>query len=200
MANTASKPKPQTYYIAYGFLGGALTGIRMRRLLRKSGYKRSRFLADADIVLAHSAGCWELNNIKIARLVFLVGLPLAEPSLKLSSYNAQQMTKIALANRHYLHILGVRLNNLVYGLFQPRRNLSIIRNISQLQAVFQAPKATQIVCIANRHDPWPRADNMQSLIDEEPWAFISLGGSHDDIWEHPDRYVEIINHYAGLLG
>jgi hypothetical protein len=55
------------------------------------------------------------------------------------------------------------------------------------------------IFIANRHDPWPHAAQLQSYVADHPWAFIHLPGSHDDIWEHSERYVAIITHYARLL-
>lgn len=200
MARTYSQDKPIKYFIAYGFVGGALNGIRMRHLLKKAGYVKSRSINEADIVIAHSAGCWDLAGSAQAKLVLLVGLPMAKVSVKVSSYNSKQMYRTALKNHHYLHAINVRILAIIYFLLQPKRNYRIIRYTSRFQTEFVPPKGPGIVCIVNQYDPWPTGSLMQEYIDREDWAFIGMSGSHDDLWEHPSRYVEIIDHYAGLLG
>ncbi|HEY5442509.1 MAG TPA: hypothetical protein VIJ68_03155 [Candidatus Saccharimonadales bacterium] len=81
---------------------------------------------------------------------------------------------------------------------QPVRNRDIIRGAKQARAATEVPGA-RAVFIANRNDPWPRPKNLQTYMDSRDWAFISLPGTHDDIWEHSDDYAAIIDHYARLL-
>jgi predicted RNA binding protein YcfA (HicA-like mRNA interferase family) len=60
------------------------------------------------------------------------------------------------------------------------------------------PEASYVL-IANRYDPWPRSKQLDRFLETRGWSFISLPGSHDDIWQHPERYAPIIDHYARLL-
>lgn len=194
----ATNSKLETYIISYGLLGGPLAGRRLRKLLAAAGYTLSTDTKQADIVLAHSAGCWQLDNTK-ARLFILIGLPLAAPGLHTSFRTNKARTLEYIKHGHLLAGLEMTGMNLFYGLAQTRRNYAIIHNAKRSQTAFKAPPKGQIVLIINQHDPWPQGDKLQMYLRDGNWSFISLPGSHDDIWENPDRYIAIINHYARLL-
>lgn len=199
MVRTDSPTKPLTYAINYGFLGGAIVGRRMQQLLDMAGYRAAAQVETADIIVAHSAGCWELPINHKARLIILVGLPLAKPG-PITSFRANRArARSFIKNRHLAQGLEIALLNFYYGLQQPRRNLNIMRRAKHLQAVFEPPAAQQVVMIANQHDPWINSPQLNQLISTRLWSFVGLPGSHDNIWEMPERYVDLINQYARLL-
>ncbi len=196
MAATGS---PLSFAISYGFLGGPLASRRLRRRMQQAGYKPSKALSEADVVIAHSAGAWEVNDLK-PRLLVLVGLPLANPGWLTSLRANRAKARTYRADRHFVRgITKTSLGGLYYALRQPSRNLQIIRRAKRLQATARFPK-TSILFIINHHDPWTQQPvELSKYLNNKDWVFVSLPGSHDDIWEHPDRYVEVIKHYARLL-
>ncbi len=196
MASTGSK---LSFGITYGFLGGHLVSRRLRRLMKAGGFDHCADLNDADIVIAHSAGCWEAGDLK-PRLLVMVGLPMAKPGLPTSFRANRARTSTYLANRHIPQGLSMTGFNLYYGLRQPRRNLKIIRNAKGLQVTATKPEEIPVLFIINRNDPWTQnPDELQNCLQNKDWVFLGLPGSHDDIWEHPSRYVEIIERHARLL-
>lgn len=199
MKATDLSAKPQlSFAISYGFLGRPAHGKQISRLLRHEGYIPAPDIASADIVLAHSAGCWLINDMTQAKLVIYVGMPLAQDRPRQTFRRASSRNiHTFISNRHFLSVLKIGLYSLYYGLRQPVRNLEIVKAVKNAQ--FNINPDTCTVFIANRHDPWPQSVRLQQYLKKQDWAFVSLPGSHDNVWEHPERYVAIINHYARLL-
>jgi len=202
MANTNSRTsKNHTYAIKYGFLGGPLVSRKFEELMKDAAFDSSQASEDADIIIAHSAGCWDLKQIKNAKILLMIGMPLRNPSPKTSFQVNRARTKEYFFNKHLVNGAQMSLLNTYYAITQPRRNLDIVKNAKNYQNSISIPDTKQIVFIANKNDPWPHLDSkLQELMDSYNWTFIHLPGSHDDIWEHPERYVDIIKHYAKLLG
>lgn len=192
MARTAS---PKTYAISYGLAGGPAHSRQLRKLLGAAGFRRAP-LHKADIVIAHSAGCWLLPTDLKPTLVIYVGMPLAVENPRQTWSTA---TRLGARHSPVRHTVNNRLKNTYYQLLQPRRNIEIIRMAKHAQPVI-FPGVRQAVFIANRHDPWPgNAGFLQNFAKNADWAFVGLPGTHDDIWGRPERYVEVIKHYARLL-
>jgi hypothetical protein len=200
MARTASaKAKPLTCAFSYGFVGGPGLSRRLRKQLKALGLVPTDAIEQADIIVAHSAGCWLIPENARPKLVIYVGMPLAQAYPHKTFIAARRENIQAFfKNLHVLRGIYMALCGLYYGLTQPLRNRDIIRGVKQAQPATEFSGA-QAVFIANRNDPWPRSDKLQAYMDDRDWAFIGLPGAHDDIWEHSDRYAAIINYYARLL-
>jgi hypothetical protein len=195
MATTNSNPERRlSYGLSYGFVGGPLHARKFKHLMNLAGYDHQLNLPQADIIIAHSAGCWLIPNGCQPKLVIYVGMPLAQLSPVQSLLMANRM---ALKNNDLGRTLITKTKTAYYSLRQPRRNVNIIRMSKTARPVIL--KNVPAIFIANKNDPWPQADQLQKYIDDHAWAFIGLPGTHDDVWEHPERYLEIINYYARLL-
>jgi hypothetical protein len=193
MANTDSPTKGLSFAISYGLVGGRAHSKKLNNLMRAEDYSPD-ILTTADIIIAHSAGCWLLPQTVKPKLIVYVGMPLAQASWRDTFLNANVTS---FTHKNFLRSLSTKSKSTYYGLRQPRRNLNIIRMAKNSHSVIFTDIPS--IFIANRYDPWPRSEQLQQFISSYDWAFISLPGSHDDIWERPQRYVAIINHYARLL-
>jgi len=193
MAATASS-KPLSYAFSYGFVGGPLHARKFKRLMNHASFVYTLLPQKADIIIAHSAGCWLVPEDCRPKLLIYVGMPLAQMSPRQSLLKANAA---ALKNNDLGRTLITKTKTTYYGLRQPRRNLAIVR-MSKTARPVVLPKVSSIF-IANKHDPWPKDKALDEYVKNHNWSFINLPGTHDDVWEHPDRYVEIINHYARIL-
>lgn len=195
MAAIASKPKAElNFAISYGLAGGRGHGRKFSKLLQQAGWKPAKQASDADIIIAHSAGCWLIPRSAKPKLVLYIGMPLAQAAPRRTWAAAR---KIAFQKSSLKYSLKTNIQSGYYVSCQLRRTWGIIRQAKTAQPVI-FPKARSVF-IANRHDLWPQSETLQTYLENRDWAFISLPGIHDDIWEHPERYVAIINHYARLL-
>ncbi len=189
----SSSNKVPSYFISYGLSGGPWHSRAFRRLLDRSGYQLGQ-ANEADIIIAHSAGCWLIPPTAKPKLVVYLGLPLT------SSQPGRTLARANLASLQHgrpLGNLGGKLKNFYYLLWQPRRNLRIARHPKIGHPV--CFNGVQAVFISNRYDPWPKSNTLGNFIDDHPWSYISMVGAHDDIWQHPEPYVRIIEAYARLL-
>src|SRR5580700_9392235 len=150
-----TKPK-LSYAFSYGFLAGPLHSRHFRKLLHENGYVPASRLVDADIIIAHSAGCWLVPQSVSPQLLFLVGMNLNEdkPHKTLIAANVEK-TRVLKRNNHLLKAITVGLlYSAYYGLTQPRRNKNIARDAKRAHTVATYSN-TNTIFIANKNDPWP---------------------------------------------
>lgn len=193
MGSTGSHRKSLTYAMIYGLFGRPNLTHKLDKLLETKGLRPARDAEHADILIAHSAGCWLIPKIARPRLVIWNGVPLAADHKTAYRQANKQIYKQSSARQLIRHFRG----NIQSALRYPRRNLSIIRMAKHAELI-GLPGASYVF-IANRDDPWPRSKRLDEFLHDKDWAFISLPGPHNHIWRHPEQYAAIINHYAQLL-
>jgi hypothetical protein len=195
MASTSSVKRPPSYCFSYGFLGGGFHARKFKRQMQASGYIYDPDPQTAAIIIAHSAGCWYIPKDSTPQLVVYVGMPLnlARPYQTLIA--AKHARNKEIRDRRY--ILPLQLKSIYYGLSQPFRTIRIIRGAKLSKPVIL--DNVNSIFIVNRSDPWPKSKQLQNFLYRKPWAFINLPGAHDHIWEQPEFYIDIINHYATIL-
>lgn len=185
-----------SYGIIYGFLGGPAHGRSLRKKLGKLGLVEAPVIEDADILIAHSAGCWRIPKNTKAKLILLIGMPLQTDQSAKTFRRANILnSKHSIKNHHILTGFKNALKSGFYGLKQPGRNIKIIKNI---RGNLNLPKPAEIktVFIMNRYDPWTESPELEMIAAQQPYAFICLPGTHGNIWEEPAEYVNIINQYV----
>ncbi len=193
MANTSSR-NGLTFAICYGLGGGPMHARNFLSLMKGAKITPAQKVGEADIIIAHSGGCWLIPKTAKPKLVVYVGMPLEQdnPRQAWRASNAAMFKSDGV-----VYGLINRLKNLYYCLRQPIRNLKLIGMSKTAQPVI-LPKA-QAIFITNRDDAWPRPNKIKKYINKYDWAYISLTGAHDDIWHHPAQYIDIIERYARLL-
>ncbi|HUS26713.1 MAG TPA: hypothetical protein VMY99_05190 [Nevskiaceae bacterium] len=162
--------------------------------LAKAGFELTRSMQEADIILAHSGGCFVLPATPQA-LVILMGLT-HWPGKSIVRAIGQKI-RGDLAVHRAEGGLGPWLRKTFWnGLYL----CNMPANIRMFQgrkhgAVWQLP-AHNTILIRNRHDAF-----CTPQINELPFAampqVVELPGHHDDIWMHPERYVDIIKLHYG---
>lgn len=183
-----------SFAFSYGLVGGPLHARRFKKLMQKAGFVHTKYTQKADIIIAHSAGCWLIPPDSTPKLVIYVGMPLAQRQ-PLQTLRAANQAK--LNHNDFRQGFIKRSKSTFYGIIQPRRNLKIIK-MSKLAEPVIFDKAP-VVFIANSDDPWPDDTKLEHYMLTHPWAFMGLVGAHDDVWLNSEKYVEIIEKYAGLL-
>ncbi len=197
MANTKS-PEILTFALSYGFVEGSAHGRKISKLLKRAGFTQANSLTEADIIIAHSAGCWLIPDNAQPKLMLYIGMPLPFTSAQKIWLEANWLSiKSVLAKGHVFKMLRGGILNTYYALRHPRRSRDIIRGAKTSTPTIFTDATT--IFIANRYDPWPQSKRLFDYLKSENWAFISLPGAHNNIWQHPAYYVEIVKNYAALL-
>jgi hypothetical protein len=179
-----SKP---TVCILYGACEGQRIARRFIVALEASGFVLTHDPLTADIIFAHSGGCYVVPVRHRAQLILLVGLS-GTPGIA-------NLRKAWLDFRTQ-HRAGT-LKQFATKTFW---NALYFWNMPQNWRMWRgwrrgAQRAlTHVVAIRNRDDRTAPAELAHFHFDHPP-ALISFPGQHDDCWEHPEPYIHIIQKY-----
>jgi hypothetical protein len=189
--------EPKSYFIQYGFLGGALHSRGLEHALKNHGYVRAKTIQTADVLICHSAGYYLLPPNISPPTVMLVA-PALPGSRKRSAYIEadKQIWKSALKNSYLLKRLLWSYGSIYYGLRHPLNNRRIMSNILRENAHLPHFKKSTVLFIANKDDPWPLGPQLPDIIATRPWIFLNLPGIHEMLWEYPETYLEVLDRYA----
>lgn len=172
-------------YIAYGWPEGKWHGKHFRESLRKAGYQNTNSLKQADIIVAHSAGCYMLPDSLTAKLILLIGIP-NWPGRSLFKCTSE---KVILEKKN-LYWFQKTLFHILYGVSQPRRLFNAYRN--HRKKYILANNAIRVLAIRNKHDTYMDASTNRKLSVERGWVYKDLEGQHDDLWQNPQPYLDLI--------
>ncbi len=187
----------KTYYFAHGLLGNSLHIRPLRKYLKAKGYIATKTINSADMVLAHSGGYIQLDPDINPGLLFLLAPALNTDDLKQTFNRAGYLMKQTAKTDQY----GVRhaywkTLNIISALRSPQYNYKMVQLFRSGADMPTFNNVGQIIIIANRHDPWPQANNLEQIVIDNNWIGLSLSGSHEHIRVEPEQYADIIDIYA----
>jgi hypothetical protein len=185
------QPNKPTVAILHGFCEGPRLSAELERALATKGFALTSDAANADIIIAHSGGCWIVPPNARAQTIVLVGLTFW-PGKPLATRMTRKIIRdIATSKRqHRLKAFGAKtLQNGRY-FWQMQRNVQMFR--ARDGRGLQTLHAQRVIVLRNRNDAFCTSDiyNWQPLSNA---AFVSLPGEHDDIWQRPKRYVDVLS-------
>lgn len=181
-------------YIGYGFCEGTHIGQAFLDALQKAGFVGTDEPQAADIFVGHSGGCFLVPKETHAKLVIMVGIPFRSGY---STFNTLLKKNTREFREYHRTGLGKQWRtklswNIVY-FWNMANNWQMLR---AMRKGLQPATGRRVICIRNRDD-----DCCTELISQqkglERYAFLSLPGSHDDLWIHSDTYAAIIKAYYG---
>ncbi len=174
--------------ILYGFCEGPRIGRRFESELGRAGFSVEPDVSRADIVVAHSGGCFLVSDSLPARQVVMIGLthwpgkPIVW-SLIEKSWNDFRFQRGARNLRGWLHKFAW---NLIYFWNMPN-NLRMLK--ARKRGEFW--QAKHLTLIRNYEDSFCTPDVASLPFDRTP-TIVELPGQHDDCWLRPENYVDII--------
>jgi pimeloyl-ACP methyl ester carboxylesterase len=183
--DTTSSAKKPSVAIIYGFSEGSLTGRRLREQLKSRNY--SLIIPEqADIIISHSGGFLLLPDDLTGKTLIYVGantwhMPLLTSLKTKLRYDFNERRQHKQLGQWFLH--GVR--NLWYIPSQHTLRLAKVYRTKPLP-----PITAQTIVLRNQHDPY--CDSAAALRWGDSAVYVSLPGGHDDIWDNPSAYVDVI--------
>lgn len=161
-------------------------------MLKAGGYEVTEDSRQADIVAAHSGGCYMLpQDIQFATVMFIDPTYWPKKSVLGRAFTKNKLD-IAHTRRQFGTFFTIR--KLVYGvgyaLRQPKRAYRMYLAAAHNQLPIL--EAERVIIVRNQHDPWC-TPTFHEVFTHPHATFISFPSEHDDIWEHPERYVRIID-------
>jgi hypothetical protein len=185
--------RPAHLCIVYGFCEGPRIGERFEQAFRRAGFSLVREPRRADIIVAHSGGCFELRGGLEQKLVVYIGLPY-HPGTTMLGALGRKIWRDFRAYRRSRSVaawLGKTWWNMLY-FWNFAHNWRMWRG-RQAAAWRDAP---HVVLIRNEYDPFctPAAGSIPFI--HTP-AVVLMPGQHDDCWLRPQPYVHAIQSSYG---
>ncbi|HEX5394824.1 MAG TPA: hypothetical protein VFW52_00485 [Candidatus Saccharimonadales bacterium] len=170
-------------HIEYGWPEGRWHGKLLTKALSDSGYEVAASANSADAIIAHSAGCYMMPPDNKAKAVLLIGLPnwpdrpvykCTLQKIKLETKNKYWFTKTLF---HIFYALSLPTTFRTWRAFQ-RKQINVGK--------------AEVILIRNELDTYMEDRVSQSLANYRQWDYIKIPGQHDDIWENPQPYLEVL--------
>lgn len=172
--------------ISYGFAEGPAQAKKLIRLLKENGFNTTKRLERADIIIAHSGGCYLLPEKGKAEVVMLVGFPFwtdKNPRKGLAEKLAQEIKDLSWLRKTFF--------NTIYFFAWPQRWYHMYKAWQKV-TLPQTSNYGSIISVRNEHDPFMHPIESEALATERGWKLHKLSGGHDDLWTNPQPYVDIL--------
>ena len=186
-------PNGQKVAVIPGIFSGKHTARPLTKALERAGYKVVSDTAQADIVVAHSAGCFELPAIQPHQKLMLVNPPYWPGRTAQERFHSRMRRNFHF--REYGYSMQAWLVRNLWGVFyaitEPRRTRRIMRAAPayDLESVV---RGRTVLLVRNEHDDWltPDLDQLQKA--NPSLRMAHLPGDHDDINYNPKPYVDLL--------
>lgn|GEM_PF-1740220 len=184
----------QKICIITGFSEGKYHTKKCIRAFTNAGFTVVARAGDADIIVTHSAGYIFLPNNLAGKCVVLVNPPhqYVGAAFKNTLKKIQEDYRHHKTHRKTWQFFVKNTWNIWYMLAEFPRQRQMIRLVPKQHTILPKLNAKQLLFIATRDDPWASRITTKSITSNPRYSFVSLEGSHDDVWMHPEHYVAII--------
>lgn len=185
-----------TVAIVYGFAEGHLLSRKLRKELASGGFKVIRDPAQADILIVHSGGVYNLPKNARNKLQLIIA-----PTISWEGQSAARtgMQKTLLDFRESRRprdkarwLLKSGINGL-YVIGKPFDAANMWRAAERLGDYL--PEVTcQRIVICYKGDPWSGNTDPAMITRHHSTTFLTADRLHDDIWTSPKEYVTVIQY------
>jgi len=180
--------------ILYGFGEGPLIARKFNKTLNNRGFEITDDASVADFIIAHSAGIYFVPSVHKAKCIILdapsIGdgqtwLNIQFRKLKLDFNHAKETKKLLVwFYKSFLNLLYMMLRipdeiKMAHAYLKYRYNLPIIQN-------------SRILVIVHKYDPWSSEISLSVRKKHNTYKYIPSDGVHDDLWLHPDYYIDLL--------
>lgn len=175
-----------------GWAGGKWHTRQFEKTLIEHGYKITARI-DADVIIAHSVGCYDLPAKTPARYYILIDPPYWPGKSILRRFAEKQRQD----NRHLRDTLGRRYlaRKFIWGAWyvitRPRYIYLAVASKSDLNFL-NGLKDKNVLVVRNQSDQMC-APEIKVALAAYPWVyFTEVPGEHDDYYTNPTAYIPLL--------
>lgn len=160
----------------------------MLRALNKAGFAVTKDPYRADVIIAHSGGCLLVPGNSPAYKIVLIG-PVYWPGRSVLGNSIRKNINDFKRHRQD-HLTRQWANKLRWNSYY---FWNMPRNFAMLRTLKNSPSwcAQNVTVVRNREDNFCTPD-LKSLPFTHKAQFVELPGQHDDIWLHPEPYINLL--------
>lgn len=184
----------KTVAIVPGWAEGSWQSRKLAQELAAAGFKVTDKIEQADIIIAHSLGCYMLPRDIKNKTILLIGLPFWPNRSTIYSLMAKLRNELKYhrKNKNFGWWLNKLSHNCWYLINNPMLRY-IGYGFSKLSST-SLPDGTRnkVLLVRPADDTFCHPDVQKLLPIAEDYNFKQLAGAHDDCWFKPQPYIDLL--------
>ena len=181
----------KTLGVIYGWAEGEWQSRRFSKQASLSGFSLTDDIEMADILLAHSSGCYQVPREITANLILLIGIPYWPHRSLATGIFLKLLGELSYHRRSkgFDWWLNKTIHNVWYIITRPKASYNVITK----HTFKNLPSANKrrVVLVRPSNDTLMHP-NLEYLIRRKGYEFIEVQGAHDDCWIEPKPYIDLI--------
>ena len=183
----------RTVAILEGWAGGPKLSKIFRHELANHDFEVIDSPKAANIVVAHSTGCYFLPGDMQAKLVMLINPPywpgqsIITRFIKMSSNES----RLLIEQFGWKRLITDRLLEVYYFLAKPLYTYSVIKNQSHLDFLDKL-SGQKVLLIRNENDEFCSPKIKEVVSKHKNIRYLSLPGYHSDYYTNPRPYIDLL--------
>ena len=183
----------QSVKVIYGVASGDRLGGRLRRELRHAGFTIAKKSDDADIIVAHSAGCFWLQDTRQDQKLMIIDPPYWPGRTVRDRAKEKSDANFHYRRYDYSHRLWLTKN--LWGFYYLIRDMKRTVHIAKRVKDFDLPSVIgdkSVLLVRNKLDSWCTPDLDYLKHNHRNLKIVELPGEHDDWFFNPKPYVDLL--------
>lgn len=183
----------KTVAILHGWAGGNWHLKQFRRALEDAGFKVVHGQKIADIIVAHSAGCYRLKEGTKAEIIMAIG-PAYWPGrsiLRRLLTKKRHDTKVLIERKGHQFAIKRFVWEVIYVFAKPHLTFIAFSNQKHLHFLDRL-KNKKVYLIRNKDDSICSPDIRYPLEKYKNVRYLELPGGHDDFMINPEPYIDLL--------
>ncbi|MFO0882295.1 MAG: hypothetical protein U0491_02495 [Candidatus Saccharimonadales bacterium] len=161
----------KSYAIIYGFAEGPYQARMFAAVAKEYGLKQTK-VSQAEIIFAHSGGCFLIPTDSNAIIVHVNPTIWPQRSIVSSLIRRFPPKKVSL----------------ISGLFRLYYALDVTHAIRMVKARAMRLNGSKCLIVRNSQDTYLSYEVFISFGQQK----IEFDGGHDDIWQNPEKYIQLV--------
>ncbi len=183
----------KTVAVIEGFAGGPYLSRTLRRDLVGAGFELIKNKAEANVIIAHSGGCYDLPPASNAQLFMLINPPYWPNKSIVSRWIRKEGADTKRVRRDYgfRYLLKLKVWEGIYIFLKPSYALLALRDMS-LTGLLDHIRERKIILIRNHMDYFCTPAIKEELTSYKNVKYVELPGEHDDYYTNPKPYIDLL--------
>lgn len=183
----------KTVAILHGWAGGWMHVREFCKTLDDASFKVIKNPRKADIIIAHSTGCYRMPENSNAQLVLVLGPPYwpGKSILKRLIYKKGHDTRLHIKQRGLIASINKHIWEIIYIVIKPSYTFIALKNHRNLHFL-DLLENKEVILIRNEEDYFCSPEIKEAVKKYKNARYVQLPGGHDDFMTNPTPYIDLV--------
>ncbi|MDO8591433.1 MAG: hypothetical protein Q7R60_00710 [bacterium] len=183
----------KTVAILHGWAGGWWHAREFTQVLNENGLRVIKNASAADVIFAHSTGCYRVPEDNKAELIILQGPPYwpSKSILHRLFMKKGHDIKLRVRDRGILFTVNKFIWEVIYVVIKPGYMFVAVKNHRYLHFL-DLLKDKKAILVRNEEDYFCSPEIEEAIKEYKNVRYVSLPGGHDDFMTNPQPYIDLI--------